>query len=234
MPFRFYFDPTYVLLIPAILLALYAQARVKSTYSKYIRVPSRSGITGAQAARELLEQNGVYDVTVERTSGRLSDHYDPRSKTLRLSSEVYGSSSLAALGIAAHETGHALQHAEEYYLLRLRSAIVPIANIGSSLALPLLILGLIFSYPTLVLIGVLAFSFAVLFQLITLPVEYNASNRAIAALEAGNMLYRDETGPTRKVLSAAALTYVAATLMAVTQLLRLLLLSGLLGDRRRQ
>lgn len=234
MLFPLYFDPTYLLLIPAILLALYAQTKVQTTYSKYLRVPSRSRITGADAARELLRQNGVYDVNVERGSGRLSDHYDPRSKTLRLSPEVYGSSSLAALGIAAHETGHAFQHSSEYFPLKLRSAIVPFANIGSTLAFPLLLLGIFLGRPNLALIGVAAFSLAVLFQLITLPVEYNASNRAIAALESGGIIYRDEVGSTRKVLSAAALTYVAATLMAVLQLLRLLLISGLLGNRRRR
>lgn len=186
------------------------------------------------APRELLRQNRVYDVKVERGNGRLSDHYDPRSKTLRLSPEVYGSTSLAALGIAAHEVGHAFQHANEYAPLRLRNAIVPIANIGSTLAFPLLFLGLLLDSLNLVMIGIIAFSLAVLFQLITLPVEYNASNRAIAALEAGGIIYRDEAGPTRKVLSAAALTYVAATIMAVMQLLRLLLISGLLGGRRRR
>ncbi|HHU49409.1 MAG: zinc metallopeptidase [Caldicoprobacterales bacterium] len=234
MFFPFYFDPTFIILIPAIILALYAQTKVQTTYSRYMRVPARSGMTGADAARELLRQNRVYDVKVERGNGRLSDHYDPRSKTLRLSPEVYGSTSLAALGIAAHEVGHAFQHANEYAPLRLRNAIVPIANIGSTLAFPLLFLGLLLDSLNLVMIGIIAFSLAVLFQLITLPVEYNASNRAIAALEAGGIIYRDEAGPTRKVLSAAALTYVAATIMAVMQLLRLLLISGLLGGRRRR
>ncbi|NLB40773.1 MAG: zinc metallopeptidase [Clostridiales bacterium] len=228
----FIFDPTYLLLIPAILLSLYAQTKVQSTFNKYMRVPARSGITGAQAARELLRQNQVYDVKVEQVSGRLSDHYDPRSKTLRLSPEVYGNHSLASLGVAAHEVGHAFQHASEYAPLKLRSAIVPVANIGSSLAMPLLILGLILSIPSLVQIGIIAFSAAVLFQLITLPVEFNASNRAIAALESGGMIQRDEAGPTRKVLNAAALTYVAATLMSVLQLLRLILISG--GRRNRR
>ena len=232
MPFLF--DPTYVLLIPAILLSLYAQTKVQSTYNKYMKVPSGRGVTGAQAAKELLHQNQVYDVTIEQVNGRLSDHYDPRSKTLRLSPEVYGSSSLAALGIAAHEVGHAFQHANEYGPLKLRNAIVPIANIGSNLAFPLFLLGIVLSLPNLILIGIAAFSLAVLFQLITLPVEFNASNRAIAALEDSDILYREETGPTRKVLNAAALTYIAATLMAVLQLVRLLVMSGLLGGRRRR
>jgi len=233
MFYPYYFDPTYILLIPAILLALYAQTKVQSTYSKYLRVPSKRGMTGAEAARELLYKNQIYDVKVEPIDGRLSDHYDPRTKTLRLSRDVYSSSSLAALGIAAHETGHAIQHAYEYAPLRLRNVIVPVANIGSSLAFPLLLLGLVLGLPNLALIGVLAFSLAVLFQLITLPVEFNASRRAIEALETGGIIYPDEVRPTRKVLSAAALTYVAATIMAVMQLMRLLLLSGLLGGRRR-
>ncbi|MBE3101718.1 MAG: zinc metallopeptidase [Firmicutes bacterium] len=227
------FDPTYFLLIPAILLAMYAQAKVQSTFNKYSRVAARSGMTGAQVAQELLHSKQIYDVSIEQTNGRLSDHYDPRSKTLRLSPEVYGSSSLAALGIAAHEVGHAFQHATEYAPLKLRSAIVPVSNIGSQLAFPLLLAGIFLGIPNLALIGVIAFSLAVLFQLITLPVEYNASGRAIESLEIGGYLDRDEIGSTRKVLNAAALTYVAATIMAVMQLVRLLVLSGLLGGRRR-
>ena len=229
MMFPFFFDPTYILLIPAIILALYVQ----TTFSKYSRVPARSGMTGAEVARELLRSRQIYDVTVEPINGRLSDYYDPRSRILRLSPEVYGSSSLAALGVAAHEVGHAFQHATEYVPLKFRNAIVPVANIGSTLAFPLLLLGIILGNPNLALIGVIAFSLAVLFQLITLPVEYNASGRAIEALEVGGFLERDEVGSTRKVLNAAALTYVAATVMAVMQLLRLLLLSGVLGGRRR-
>ncbi|HHY83597.1 MAG TPA: zinc metallopeptidase [Clostridiales bacterium] len=233
MFFPYYFDPTYILLIPAILLALYAQTKVQTTYSRYLRVPSRRGMTGAEAAREVLYRNQIYDVKVEQIHGRLTDHYDPRTKTLRLSPEVYGSSSLAALGIAAHEAGHAIQHAYEYFPLQLRNTIVPIANIGSNLAIPLLLLGILLGLPNLALIGVLAFSLAVLFQLITLPVEFNASNRAIEALETSGIIYPDEVRPTRKVLSAAALTYVAATIMAVMQMMRLLILSGLVGRRRR-
>ncbi len=229
----FIYDPTFIILIPALILALYAQAKVQSSFNKYSKVASQSGITGAQVASELLRSKGLYDVKVERVSGRLADHYDPRTKTLRLSDSVYGSSSLAALGVAAHEVGHAYQHSDQYGPLKLRSAIVPVANIGSNLAIPLLILGIFLSIPTLSLIGVLAFSLAVLFQLITLPVEFNASSRALAALENGGYLGRDEVGKTSKVLKAAALTYVAATIMAVMQLVRLLLISGLLGNRRR-
>ncbi|HZK34634.1 MAG TPA: zinc metallopeptidase [Bacillota bacterium] len=231
MPFLF--DPTFIILIPAILLALFAQSRVQSTFNKYSKVVSQSAKTGAQVATDLLRSKGLDDVKVEQVRGNLTDHYDPRTKTLRLSEKIYGSSSLAALGIAAHEVGHAFQHSEEYGPLKLRSSIIPATNIGSKLAFPLLLVGLLFNQPTLALIGVLAFSLAVLFQLVTLPVEYNASSRALEALETGGYLNRDEISQTSKVLNAAALTYVAATIMAVMQLLRLLLISGLLGGRRR-
>jgi Zn-dependent membrane protease YugP len=233
MFFPYYFDPTFILLVPAMILALYAQTRVQSTFNRYSKVPARSGMTGAEVAQELLHSRQIYDVNIEHTNGRLSDHYDPRTRTLRLSPEVYGSSSLAALGIAAHEVGHAFQHDSEYYPIKLRNAIVPVANIGSNLAFPLLLLGLFLGLPNLAMIGVAAFSLAVVFQLVTLPVEYNASGRAIEALETGGFLGRDEVTSARKVLNAAALTYVAATVMAVLQLLRLLVLSGLLGGRRR-
>jgi Zn-dependent membrane protease YugP len=233
MFFPYYFDPTFILLVPAMILALYAQTRVQSSFNRYSKVPARSGMTGAEVAQELLHSRQIYDVNIERTNGRLSDHYDPRTRTLRLSPEVYGSSSLAALGIAAHEVGHAFQHDSEYYPIKLRNAIVPVANIGSNLAFPLLLLGLFLGLPNLAMIGVAAFSLAVVFQLVTLPVEYNASGRAIEALETGGFLGRDEVISARKVLNAAALTYVAATVMAVLQLLRLLVLSGLLGGRRR-
>lgn len=228
------YDPTYFLLIPAIILALYAQGRVQSTYNRYSQLPSRMGITGAEAARRLLQDRQMHDVKIEPVQGRLTDHYDPRTKTLRLSQGVYDSASIAALGIAAHEVGHAFQHESEYIPLKFRNAIVPVANIGSHLAFPLLLLGIFLGSPDLALIGVIAFGLAVLFQLITLPVEYNASSRAIEALETSGCLARDETIPARKVLNAAALTYVAATFMAILQLFRLLVLSGLLGGRRRR
>jgi Zn-dependent membrane protease YugP len=231
MPF-FWFDPTMILLIPAILLAMYAQFKVQGTFAKYSRIAARSGMTGAQVAKEILRDNRIYDVTVEQTRGILTDHYDPRRKALRLSPQVYNSNSLAALGVAAHESGHVIQHQYGYVPFNIRMAIVPIATIGSQLAFPLLFIGLILSAPGLAKIGVIAFSTAVLFQLVTLPVEYNASSRAIEALEVGGYLSRDEAPHTRKVLNAAALTYVAATLTAVLQLLRLMLLSGLLGGRR--
>ncbi len=229
----FFGDYTFVLLLPAIILAMYAQAKVQSTFKRYSQVKASGHMTGAEVARDLLRGQNIDDVTVELTQGRLSDHYDPRSKTLRLSPDVYNSNSLAALGVAAHEVGHAFQHDSGYAPLQLRSTIVPIATIGSQLAFPLLLAGIFLSIPSLALIGVAAFSMAVLFQLITLPVEFNASNRAIEALEVGGYLSRDEIGGTRKVLNAAALTYVAATIMAVMQLIRLLILSGLLGGRRR-
>jgi Zn-dependent membrane protease YugP len=232
MPF-FYMDSTMILVLPALLLAMYAQSKVQSTFAKYLNVRSSKGYTGAQVARRLLDSHGLQDVTVEMIQGRLSDHYDPRKKALRLSQDVYSSSSLAAIGVAAHETGHALQHDLGYLPLAVRNSIVPIASIGSQAAFPLFFLGLIIRSESLLYLGIFAFAAAVLFQVVTLPVEFNASSRAIAALEDGGFIESREVEPTRQVLSAAALTYVAATLMAVMQLLRLLVLSGLLGNRRR-
>lgn len=228
----FYFDPTRMILIPAILLAVYAQIRVQSTFARYSKVGARSGLTGAEVARSLLDANQLYDVPVELTSGMLSDHYDPRTKVLRLSQEVYHSNSLAALGVAAHEVGHVLQDELGYIPFNMRMIIVPLANIGSQLAFPLLFIGLLMRNQTLAEVGVYAFGLAVLFQLITLPVEFNASRRAIASLSAGGYIENDEIRPTSKVLRAAALTYVAATLMAILQLFRLMLISGMFGRRR--
>jgi len=224
-----FFDFTIVLLIPAIILAVYAQSKVQSTFNKYSKVTAKSGVTGAQAAELLLRNAGVGDVRIEPTRGNLTDHYDPRSKVLRLSEGVYGKNSLAALGVAAHETGHAIQHHVGYFPLELRNSLVPVANIGSNLAFPLLIIGLIFGNPTLAMWGVLVFVAVVLFQVVTLPVEFNASNRAVAVLEGSGLLDRQEAGGARKVLNAAALTYVAAALMAVMNLVRMLLISGLLN-----
>lgn len=224
-------DWTILLLVPAILLSLYAQMKVQSTFSRYSQVFSSRGLTGAVVAREILRQSRIYDVRVEPVAGTLSDHYDPRAKALRLSEPVYGSSSLAAIGVAAHEAGHAIQHDVGYVPLGIRSAIVPIATFGSNLAMPLLIIGLIFGSPMLAQTGVLAFSAVVLFQLITLPVEFNASNRAIEVLVDGGYITREEVGPTRAVLNAAALTYVAAALMGILNLIRLLILSGMFGNR---
>ena len=225
----YYYDPTYLLLIPGLILALYAQFKVSSTYARFKREPSRSGLTGAQIARQILDTNGCGDVRIERVPGSLTDHYDPENGVLRLSEEVYGSRSIAALGVAAHEAGHAIQDATDYGPMRIRATLVPVANIGSSAAIPLFMLGLIFSWEPLLKIGILCFSLAVLFYLVTLPVEFNASGRAVALLASG-YLPDDEVQGVKKVLSAAALTYVAAALQAILQLLRLVLLAN---SRRR-
>lgn len=223
----FYFgDFTMILLLPALILAFYAQAKVSSTFEKYLRVSSASGLTGAEVARQILRQNGINDVSVEPQGGRLSDYYDPRRKVVKLSSDVYHGRSLAAIGVAAHECGHAIQHDIGYAPLAIRNSIVPVANIGSQMAFPLFFMGLIFRADFLMTLGILMFSAAVLFQIITLPVEYNASSRAIAVLEGHGLIERNEVAPIKQVLGAAALTYVAATLMAIMQLLRLLILSG--------
>lgn len=224
-------DPTYILIIIAAIISLIAQGLVKSTFSRYSRVAGARGITGAQAAEIILRANGINDVTVQRVSGSLTDHYDPRTKTVNLSETVYNKTSVAALGVAAHECGHAIQHDVGYIPLTFRSALVPVANIGSQLSWVFIILGLILSYNhTLITIGILMFSLAVLFQLVTLPVEFNASSRALEQLEAQGILDRGEIGGTRKVLSAAALTYVASAATAILQLLRLIILFG--GDKR--
>lgn len=224
-------DPTYILIIIAAIISLIAQGLVKSTFSRYSRVAGARGITGAQAAEIILRANGINDVTVQRVSGSLTDHYDPRTKTVNLSETVYNKTSVAAVGVAAHECGHAIQHDVGYIPLTFRSALVPVANIGSQLSWVFIILGLILSYNhTLITIGILMFSLAVLFQLVTLPVEFNASSRALEQLEAQGILDRGEIGGTRKVLSAAALTYVASAATAILQLLRLIILFG--GDKR--
>lgn len=223
----FFWDYTIFLIIPPLLLALYAQHKVKSTFEAFSRKNARSGITGAEAARQILETRGAGSVEIERVSGRLSDHYDPRKKKLRLSEGVYGSRSLAALGVAAHEAGHALQHKSGYVPLHLRNLIYPVASFGSTLAFPLFFIGFIFSSsgPSLLMdIGILLFAGAVLFSVLTLPVEFNASRRALTLLKSGNFLNQNELVGARKVLSAAALTYVASTAMAIMQLLRLLIL----------
>lgn len=230
MPF-FYFDSTYILVLPAIILAVIAQGKVSSTFNKYSRVPSRIGMTGAEAARRIMELNGIYDVSIERVAGNLTDHYDPSKKVLRLSDNVYSSSSIAAIGVAAHETGHAIQHARGYAPLSLRSIMVPAVNFGSRLFLPLILLGLLFSFSStmgnsLITLGIILFGITVLFTLVTLPVEFNASKRAIACLSESRILYDDEVDGAKKVLSAAAMTYVASAAMAIAQFLRLLVLFG--------
>ncbi len=217
---------SFILLIPALVLGIYAQARVSSAFNRYSQVASRRGLTGAQGARLVLDSAGLSDVGIEVAGSRLSDHYDPRTKTLTLSPPVGNSNSLAALGVAAHEAGHAIQHAEGYVAFRLRSAIVPVANFGSNLGFILFFIGLIFYRNGLLMtLGILLYSAAVLFTVVTLPVEFNASHRAMTLLENRSILANDELAGARKVLSAAALTYVAAALMAILQLLRLILIS---------
>jgi Zn-dependent membrane protease YugP len=223
----FFWDYTFFLLIPPLLLALYAQARVRGTYAKYSRVGASSRTTGAQMAKEILNLGGASQVGIEETPGRLSDHYDPRKRVLRLSPGVYESHSIAALGIAAHEAGHALQHHTGYAPLHLRNAIYPVASFGSTLAFPLFFIGFLMSSkgPSILMdIGILLFSGAVLFSLLTLPVEFNASKRAMVLLEERGYLRGPELDGARRVLSAAALTYVASTAMAAMQLLRMFLL----------
>ncbi|MHB1651100.1 MAG: zinc metallopeptidase [Desulfitobacteriaceae bacterium] len=222
----FFYDPTMVLLIPAILLSMYAQFKISSAYKRYSEVRARSGLTGAQVARAILSHNGLYDVRVEPVGGRLSDHYDPRTRVVRLSEGVFASNSLAAVAVAAHETGHALQHANGYFPLQLRSTFVPVANFGSGLGPILILVGLFLpAFNFLLQIGILAFALAVVFQLITLPVEFNASSRALTMLKEETLLSGDEVHGARSVLSAAALTYVAAALAAVLQLARFLIIA---------
>ncbi len=227
----FFWDYTMFLIIPPLLLALYAQNKVRSTFNRFSKIAARSRISGADVARQILNSSGAGNVTIEQTPGRLSDHYDPRKKALRLSSGVYDSNSLAALGIAAHEAGHAIQHHMGYAPLKLRNLIYPVASFGSTLAFPMFILGFIFSNggPSLLMdLGILLFAVAVIFSVLTLPVEFNASNRAMILLSDGHYLSGEELMGAKKVLSAAALTYIASTAMAVMQLVRLLILR----DRR--
>lgn len=224
--YGFYYDRTYILLIIGMLLSLAASARLKSTFARYRSVRNASGLTGEQAARRILQVAGITDVQVRAVRGSLTDHYDPRTKTVNLSQDIYGQTSLAAVGVAAHECGHAIQHATHYAPLEIRSAIVPAANLGSQLSWPLFFIGLIMSIRPLITAGIVLFSLAVLFQLVTLPVEINASSRALHMLEATGILGSDENRGARKVLTAAALTYVAALAGSVLQLLRLLILAG--------
>ena len=230
----FYFNFQYIyLLIPAFILAMYAQSKVNSTFNKYSRVRSSSGMTGAEVAQELMHRAGIYDVRIERIHGNLTDHYDPMHKVLRLSDPVYSSTSLAAIGVAAHETGHAVQHAVGYGPLVLRSAMVPLTNIGSNFSWILIVLGLLFGSQAgsefgymLVQAGIVLFALVVVFTLVTLPVELNASSRAVHMLGDNGILTQEELGPVKKVLTAAAMTYVASAAMAIAQLLRLILLFG--------
>ncbi|MCI5945656.1 MAG: zinc metallopeptidase [Oscillospiraceae bacterium] len=226
------YDPTYILVIPALIFALVAQCMVKSTFSKYSQIRNRRGVTAAEVARKILDENGLYDVRIERVSGELTDHYDPRTNVVRLSDSVYNSTSVAAVGVAAHETGHAIQHSVGYAPIKIRNAILPVAQIGSQAAMPLVLIGLIFSRSLgfLIDVGIIVYVAVVLFQLVTLPVEFNASGRALHILEGSYILENDENKMAKKVLTAAAMTYVAALFSALTTLLRLVLISN---NRRR-
>jgi len=222
----FYFDSYYLILVlPAIIISLIAQAKVSSTYKKYSQVMSREAKTSTEVARAILDANGLYGVKIEAVSGTLSDHYDPRTNVIRLSDSVRSDVSVASIGVAAHEVGHAIQHAQGYTPIKVRNAILPVANIGSHLSIPLIIAGLILSVEPLVTVGILAFAAVLLFQLVTLPVEFNASTRALKTLADRGILYGDELIGAKKVLSAAAMTYVAAALTSLMQLIRLILIS---------
>ncbi len=220
------FDPTIILVLIGAALSMWASSRVNSTFQKYSRVRSLTGMTGAEAATRLLHSQGIYDVTVRSVRGQLTDHYDPRSKTVNLSESVYGQSSVAAIGVAAHECGHAIQDNVGYGPLRLRAAFVPVANLGSKLSMPLILIGLLIGLTPFIEFGIWMFVLAVLFQLITLPVEFNASSRAVRLLDEVGILQSQEVGHTRKVLGAAAWTYVAAATASILQLLRLVILFG--------
>ena len=238
MPYFYGFDWTYlVIVLPCLILSMWASNKVNSTVKRYSTQRSMRGITGAEAAQRVLRANGVTNVRIERVSGNLTDHFDPKTNVIRLSDSVHSNTSTAAIGVACHEAGHAVQYAQNYAPIKLRAAIVPITNLGSQLAMPLILLGMVltflgnFSY-VLVYIGIACFSLSVIFQLVTLPVEFNASNRALRAIEQGNLLTDEELKGAKKTLSAAAMTYVAATAVAMAQLLRLVILFGG-GNRRR-
>ena len=231
------FDMTFlVLVLPAVFFAVWANIKVNSTFKRYSALRPVGGMTGAEAARRVLDANGLYNVRIEHTHGNLSDHFDPRTNVIRLSDSVYGVSSAAAIGVAAHEAGHAVQYAKGYVLLKLRNAIIPVTNIGSRLAMPLILLGIIFSgmgqqFVYVAYAGIACFALSTLFQLLTLPTEFNASRRALVSIESSGLLYGEELEGARKVLTAAAMTYVAALAVSLMQLLRLLMLVG--GGRRR-
>lgn len=238
MPYYYYsFDWTYIIFVlPCLLLSLWASANVNSTFKKYSSQISSRRITSAQAAQRVLSMNGIHDVRIERVEGNLTDHYDPKANVIRLSTSVYDSQSTAAIGVACHEAGHAVQYAEGYNPIKIRAAIIPITNLGSKLAMPLILIGLLFSAfsfsSTIIYIGIACFSLALIFQLITLPVEFNASRRAMDAIEDANILSLEEQKGAKKTLRAAALTYVAATAVALAQLVRLLSIFGSRGRRR--
>ena len=226
MPYYYgmFLDYWYIILVvPAMILAGWAQFRVKSTYSKFSKVGNTRKITGAYAAQAVLTHYGITDVRIEQTAGNLTDHYDPKAKVIRLSQGVYGSSSIAAVGIACHEAGHAAQHAQEYVPIKIRTALVPVCNIGSTLGLPLALIGLFLGFEPLITIGLVLYAAIFVFHLATLPVEFNASSRAIKVIDETNLLYDEEIGGAKKVLSAAAMTYVASMIVALANLLRLVL-----------
>ncbi len=222
--------PYIVLVVPMLIVSIWAQIKVKTTYQKYSTVHSRSGMTAEVAVRKILDSNGLFNVGITRVPGELTDHYDPRTNTIALSDSVYGSTSVAAIGVAAHEAGHAIQHAVGYGPIKLRTALVPVTNIGSRLAMPLFIIGLILAYQPLAYAGIILFSLTVVFQLVTLPTEFNASRRAVKALDGYGYMNDEELKGTKKVLSAAAMTYLAALFVALASLLRLLLIVS--GRRR--
>lgn len=228
MYYPMFYDPTYILIIIGVFLSLAASAKVNSTFARYAGVRNRRGITGQMAAEQILHQAGIYDVQVQRISGKLTDHYDPKNKILRLSDSTYGSTSVAAVGVAAHECGHAIQHATNYLPLSIRGALVPVANFGAQISWPMIIIGLLFNgnmSGLFINLGILLFSCSVLFQIVTLPVEFNASSRALHILGGLGLLDQEEVGQARKVLGAAALTYVAGAAASILQLLRLLILT---------
>lgn len=225
--FFYYFDRYYwILIVPAMIFAMWAQMRVSSTFNRYSKVGSARGLSAAQVCRQILDENGLFAVRVERVAGNLTDHYDPRSNVIRLSDSVYNSTSVAAIGVAAHEAGHAVQYSVGYVPIKIRNSIIPVSKLGSTLSMPILLVGLLFNSGVLVEIGILLFSTMALFQLVTLPVEFNASGRALRTLGDYQILDDEETRMAGKVLKAAALTYVAALLSSAAQLLRLILLYG--------
>lgn len=228
----FYYDWTMLIVLPAFFFAVWAQMKVKSSFNRYSKVGTQRGLTGAEAARRVLDANGLYDVKIEKVGGSLSDHYDPRDNVIRLSETVHDVASVAAVGVAAHEAGHAVQHAKKYFPIRVRMAIIPVTRIGSMLAMPLFIIGLLLANYTFALFGIALYSIVTFFQLVTLPVEFNASARAMETLKGEGILYGDELDGARSVLSAAAMTYVAALATSLLTLLRLLLIANS-GNRRR-
>ncbi|MBQ7384867.1 MAG: zinc metallopeptidase [Clostridia bacterium] len=228
----FYYDWTILLVLPALIVSVWAQINVSTTFNKYSKVSTYKGITGADAARRVLDANGLHDVKIEHIRGELTDHYDPRANVIRLSDAVYSNTSAAAVGVACHEAGHAVQHARGYFPIKIRSAVIPATKFGSMLAIPIFMIGLLFAAEPLLLAGILLYTVVAFFQLITLPVEFNASARAMSAIKSSGMLNPQEHAGARKVLTAAAMTYVAALLSSLLTLLRLLILAGGRGRRR--